>query len=187
MKKIFIAFLAMILSLSITATSSYARNLKKHQPAKRSKAPALAGVDNAGPKNLRHRFSHPDPSRKAYGQHNTNKYLSAPPKAWSPQKHRPAKPPLKFFANNGNHTGHYKYRYRFRHHGSSSWVNRPYYTNQYPINHWRVKKTWVPPKTNRVWKAGYRNSLGRWVPGRWVTINARPAFPAQNWAWIFPR
>ena len=45
MKKIFIASLALILALSITATSSYARNLQQHRTAAFSVKPAAFAAD----------------------------------------------------------------------------------------------------------------------------------------------
>ena len=34
--------------------------------------------------------------------------------------------------------------------------------------HWEYQRVWVPPTYREVWKPGYHNNRGRWIPGCWV-------------------
>ena len=37
--------------------------------------------------------------------------------------------------------------------------------------HYRLKRIWVAPFTERIWHEGYYNRYGRWVPGHWELIH----------------
>ena len=37
--------------------------------------------------------------------------------------------------------------------------------------HYRSKRIWVAPFTDKVWHKGYYNRRGRWIPGYWEIIH----------------
>ena len=41
--------------------------------------------------------------------------------------------------------------------------------------HYRSKRIWVAPVTERIWHKGYYNGRGRWIPGHWEVIH-RPGY-----------
>ncbi|MFC1814088.1 hypothetical protein ACFL03_15500 [Thermodesulfobacteriota bacterium] len=149
MKKIAITSLALMLSLSIMATSAYARNLQKHRTTIFSIRPAAVGADQTHHYNYRRRPSHPGPSQQAHGHYNTNKGRHLP------SQQRPVRQVY----------GHQD-------------------TNRFRNGHWQVKKVWVPPKRHRVWKPGYSNSIGHWVPGRWIITKVERAYLTEKRVWI---
>lgn len=36
-----------------------------------------------------------------------------------------------------------------------------------PTGYWEMRKTWVPPRYERIWVEGYYDRYYRWVPGHW--------------------
>ncbi|MBS3756180.1 MAG: hypothetical protein KGY56_10835 [Desulfobacterales bacterium] len=68
--------------------------------------------------------------------------------------------------------------YRDRHHR-----DRCSRAPRHSRGHWVVQKTWVPPICERTWNPGHYTRHGRWVPGRWITIEKRPGYWVEKKVW----
>lgn len=53
-----------------------------------------------------------------------------------------------------------------------------------PAGYWDTQKRWVPAKYKKVWNPGHYKRSGRWVPGRWIRIKARPGYWTTKRVWI---
>ncbi|MEJ2155175.1 MAG: hypothetical protein P8X96_07550 [Desulfobacteraceae bacterium] len=53
-----------------------------------------------------------------------------------------------------------------------------------PSGCWKIHKEWVPATYERVWNPGHYNRGGRWIPGRWIEVEAEPAHWSKRRVWV---
>ena len=74
-------------------------------------------------------------------------------------------------------------RYNDRHHyrpdrHDSRWRHEP--PPRHSRSRWKVERHWVPPVCERVYNPGHYDRRGRWVAGRWITIEKKPGYWAER-------
>lgn len=64
---------------------------------------------------------------------------------------------------------------------------RPIRRHHRPRGHWETRQVWVPPTYERVWNPGHYTRRGRWVEGRWITLEKCPGTYQSERYWVSHR
>ena len=69
-------------------------------------------------------------------------------------------------------------------HRASDRFSRNARYRQHRQGRWETRKVWVEPVIERVWNPAHYNRAGRWVQGRWITVERSPGYWKEERIWV---